>query len=267
MPLQSHPFDDAAEGYDRSFTDTWIGREFRAAVWRSIEPLFGSGDRVLELGCGTGEDTVWLARRGVRIVATDASRSMLEKTRAKIAAACVEPLVETRMVDLARIEQDSADLRGPFDGVLSNFGPLNCVADRRPVAQALASLVRPGGRAVVVVMGRCCPWEIGWHLIHGQPRTAFRRFRSGATARVGEQASLAVWYPSPRRVSREFAPLFRRRGLAAIGCFLPPPYLDHLATAHPRLIRRLAGVERRWCGSFPFTWLGDHFLLSLERSA
>jgi ubiquinone/menaquinone biosynthesis C-methylase UbiE len=259
-------FDGAARSYDRDFSRTALGRRLRDWVWQEVEPVIKSGDRVLELGCGTGEDTVRLARRGIRVRATDISPAMLEVTREKVAAAGVNALVETGRLDVARLAQVTSDSSGPFDGVLSNFGALNCIGDRTGVARALAGLVRPGGVVVTVIMGPFCPWEMVWHLYHLEPLTAIRRWRQGRSVHVGGGVSIPVWYPTPARVRREFADGFRQEGLVAIGCFLPPPYLAHLEENRPGLIRRLDGLEGRWRGTFPFTWCGDHFLQIFRRT-
>jgi ubiquinone/menaquinone biosynthesis C-methylase UbiE len=260
------PFDAVADGYDHSFSGTEIGRRLRAGVRRRVEGAYESGDRVLELGCGTGEDALWLARRGVRVLATDASSAMLEVTQRKADEAGLGALVQTRQLDLARLDSEADQLGFPFDGALSNFGPLNCVHDRTPVARALARLVRPGGLVAAVLMGPFCPWEVVWHLLHLEPATAVRRLRQGRPVDVGGGETVRVWYPSPARLQREFADGFRATGLVAIGCFLPPPYLAHLADTRPRLVRRLARLESRWQDRFPFTWCGDHYLMSLERN-
>lgn len=266
MAEQPHhrPFDAAAGSYDRDFTATRLGRRYRERVWSELATTFQTGDRVLELGCGTGEDAVWLARRGIRVLATDSSEAMLDAARRKAAAAGVEHLVTTRRLDLGATGT-SRDLNGPFEGVLSNFGALNCVPDRRPLARALAGLVAPGGRVLVVVMGPFCPWEVAWHLLHGKPATAFRRLRQGAPVPIAPGQAVRVWYPTPRRLRREFEPSFRRLGLTGIGCFLPPPYLEHLEDTRPRTIGRLAALEARWHGVPQLGWLADHFLLTLER--
>ena len=64
--------------------------------------LFQPGDQVLELGCGTGEDAIWLAKRGVRVLATDGSPAMLEATARKAQAEGVSELIETRRLDFTR---------------------------------------------------------------------------------------------------------------------------------------------------------------------
>src|SRR5581483_4470731 len=91
---QAVPFDSLAADYDRSFTASAIGRHMRAAVWRRLDAAFQPGERVLELNCGTGEDAVYLGRRGVRVLATDISTGMLDITRVKVERAGLADLVQ-----------------------------------------------------------------------------------------------------------------------------------------------------------------------------
>ncbi len=271
----NHPFDAAASDYDSDFTTTQLARWLREAVWAVLDSAFQPGDRVLELGCGTGEDAVWLARRGVRVVATDASLSMLEVARGKVEAAGVRSKVDLLHLDLASIDADRSpitdhrslisDHRPPFTGAFSNFGPLNCLADRRALAEALARWIEPGGKVVLVVMGPACPWEIGWHVLHGQPGAAFRRFGQGVAAHVGDGATIPVWYPSPRTLAREFSNGFEVKRVAGIGSVLPPSYLSHLVDRYPSLFSRLAKLDRRVGTTWPATWLNDHYLMVLQR--
>ncbi len=264
--MTAAPFDAVAGRYDHAFTHTPLGQWLREAVWEHVQAAFRPGDHILDLGCGTGEDAVWLAKRGVRVLATDASPAMLRVTRAKAEAAGVGDLVDVAPFDLDRLAPAlPLPPTGCFDGALSNFGALNCLADRRPVAEFLARLVRPAGRVVLVLMGPLCPWELLWHLGRGQVCTAFRRQRSGAEARVGP-ARVRVWYPSPLRLRREFAPHFRPAWSAGIGVVLPPSYLGHLVKRWPRLFSALAVLDRRLGALFPWTWLNDHYLIVFERT-
>jgi SAM-dependent methyltransferase len=219
----------------------------------------------LELGCGPGEDAVWLASRGVTVTATDASAKMLAVTSHKAEQAGVAGLVHTQRVDLERIADWEQGSSGGFDGAYANFGPLNCVEDRRAVAGALARLVRPGGMVVLVVMGPVCPWEIAWHVVRLRPRTAFRRFRSGVTGRVGGGATIRVWYPSPGRLRRELEPHFRVVEHAGVGLLLPPSEMGRLVERAPGLFERIARLDTRFAGRLPWRRLNDHYLVVLER--
>lgn len=247
------PFDAVAAGYDAAFGERLLGRRLRAAVRERL--AFPAGSRVLELGCGTGDDAAWLARRGVCVTATDASSAMLAIAEAKAAEAGVD-------VSFAQLDLESLDWGlGSFDGAFSNFGALNCVEDRRAVARALAACVGAGGRVVLVLMGPVCAWEIGWHLAHGRSRDAFRRLRAGATAHVGGGGRVRVWYPSAGRLRAEFSPWFEHRETTALGLLLPPSYLAGLVERSPGLFTRLGRLERR----LPLPWLADHYVVELQR--
>lgn len=260
-----HPFDAVATEYDVAFTERQLGRWLRAMVWQRFATAFEPGQHVLELGCGTGEDATWLAGRGVLVTATDASSTMLELTTQKAQAAGVGERVNVAQLDLTELQHRASVLNRQYDGVMSNFGPLNCVEDRQALVSTLAGLVRPGGRVVAGVMGPLCPWEIAWHLGHGEARTAFRRFRSGADARVGAGGTVKVWYPSIRRLRHEFEPYFQTLESAGIGLLLPPSAMGGLVDRAPRFFGLLAKLDRRFAETLPWRWLNDHYVLVLER--
>jgi SAM-dependent methyltransferase len=237
-------FDAVAPSYDAEFTDTRLGRWLRQRVWTHLS--FTAGERVLELGCGTGEDAAWLAQRGVSVLATDISPGMLAVAARKTAG-----------LDVAFAQQDAANLRvdGPFDGAFANFGVLNCVADLANLAARLP--VRRGGRFVAVVMGPFCLWETLWYAAHGDMRRATRRWRP-ATARIGGRA-LSVWYPSPRRLAAAFKPWFTMRHCAGLGTVLPPSCLSGLVNAWPEAVASLDG-------HMPFgAYWADHYIAVFER--
>jgi ubiquinone/menaquinone biosynthesis C-methylase UbiE len=259
---QGGGFDALAATYDAGFTQTPLGRRLRARVWACLERHFRPGQHILEVGCGTGEDAIWLAQRGISVTATDASAEMLMVAERKAARAGVAGRVVTRQLALEALAE--ADFERVFDGLLSDFGALNCVAPE-VIARTLGRWVRPGGRAVLVVMGPCCPWEIAWFLLHGHPRTAFRRLRpGGVTAEVGGQ-KLRVFYPSPGRLARMLAPEFRLLRLWGLGVALPTTDAANLVDRRPGLLDRLDRLETRLAGVFPFRLLGDHYVLELER--
>ena len=281
--LSAAAFDDSAATYDDAFTESTIGRLLRAAVWRRLDAQFRAGDRVLELNCGTGADAIHLAQRGVHVLATDVSEAMLAVTRRKVAQAGMEELVQVAKLDIADLaawgsslrsetrdqrsqDDDSSpsrdpisDLRPPVSGLLSNFGGLNCVADLAGVAQALAGLLKPGGRAILCIMGPLAPWEWAWYLRQGQVGKAFRRLRRDGVPWRG----LTIRYPSITALRRAFAPMFTVQRVSAIGALLPPSYVEPWAARHPALLARLNRIERRLETAWPLPWLADHYLIEM----
>jgi ubiquinone/menaquinone biosynthesis C-methylase UbiE len=73
-------YDQWAEVYDIDPNRT---RELAAAVLRQAELNLAGGD-VLEIGCGTGVNTLWLAERAASVLALDFSTEMLRHAQARV---------------------------------------------------------------------------------------------------------------------------------------------------------------------------------------
>ena len=261
-------FDLVAPRYDRDFTDQQLGAWLRGVVWREMQAVFQPGDSILDLGCGTGEDACHLAHAGIRVTGLDASSAMLEVAGTKVTEAELGDRVRLAQLDLRDVNtvDDFARFTNDefIDGAYANFGPLNCLPDRRPLASALARAIKPGGAFVAVLMGPTCPWELAWFLLHGHPRTATRRFRRGFRSIVGGQ-QMRVWYPSPHRLRTEFAPSFEHVKTVGVGVFLPPSDFGRLVARAPRLFAALNNVDDHARRHFPWTWLNDHYLSVFRR--
>ncbi len=258
-------FDAVARDYDQTFSAMPLAQLHRART-RARLAQFRAGMRVLELGCGTGEDAIWLAQRGVNVIATDASPAMLSQTRDKAMRARVESRIETRILDLNKLSPLPPPFQeGRVDAAFSNFGALNCVRDLRPLARYLAELLKPNAKLILVIMNPVCLWEIAVHLVRRDARGAFRRLqRGGALAHIGGNP-IRVWYPAPRAVEKIFAPHFTRTHLEAIGVLLPPPYLSNFAARRAHWVARLAQIEAKIARLFPFNLLGDHYLIEFRK--
>lgn len=239
-------FDSLAARYDRSWTNSPIGRIQRSAVWREIDPLVQPGDRILDLGCGTGEDALHLLEAGATVNAIDGSAGMVEAARRRG--------VNARLL---RIEQ-IGDLSGTYDLALSNFGALNCVRDLSALRQPLATLIRPGGFLAVCVMNRFCLWESVHYASRGQFQKAARRW-SGETK---TSSGLRVFYPSVRDIDYGWAPEFRLIRDRGIGVAVPPSCVQ----APDGLLPLLEACDAWIAGSAIGRTMADHRLLVFTRS-
>ena len=101
-------YNDWAETYDLDQNRT---RDLAAKTLRQVE-LNLAGRRVIEVGCGTGRNTVWLARPeagAASILALDFSKEMLARARARVN----DPKVRFIQHDVRTtwpVEDESADL-------------------------------------------------------------------------------------------------------------------------------------------------------------
>jgi trans-aconitate methyltransferase len=100
------------------------------------------GERILDIGCGTGQLTAEIARSGAHVVGLDKSPDMLAEAHKNFPA-------------LRFIEADVAhfDFPEPFDAVFSNAA-LHWVKDAQGAARSIARALRPGGRFIVEFGGR-----------------------------------------------------------------------------------------------------------------
>jgi len=259
LRLPAGPFDEEAAAYDSSFTQTALGTCLRAMVWQRLDAAITGFSRVLEIGCGTGEDAIHLAHRGHSVVATDASKPMLQIAKEKASRAGCAKRIEFRCVPMERLGSEmSGEL---FDAVHSNFGAVNCTSRLDEVIADIAPLLRSDAPLVWVVMGRHVPWEWAWFLARGKWRKAFRRQRTGGVSWRG----LRIVYPTPRELACSLNPYFTPVRRSALGFVLPPTFASQWLENSPRLLAALTQVERaaqRWQ---PLAALADHYIMEARR--
>jgi SAM-dependent methyltransferase len=257
-------FDAIAGRYDTLFSPTAnpLIPIMRERVYGVVARHFIPGSTLLELGCGTGEDTLALTARGYRIVASDPAPNMIAEARAKLSGAGdAVRFVNQGAGDLARTWPS---LGLSVDGVFSNFAPLNCEPSLGPVRQLLEHTLRPGGRFIGVVLPRWCPLEVALSLARGDLRTAVRRFQRTPTADV-EGQRFAMRYYGAGDFDRALGEGFRRIETRSLGLCLPPLSFGPAFARVPGLIRGLSTLEDRLAGLPGLRRMGDHVLVVYER--
>lgn len=175
---------------ERQHWDAGLYDDRHAFVWRhgaSLVELLAprSGERVLDLGCGTGHLTAQVRQAGADVVGLDRSAAMLEQARAAYP-------------ELEFVEGDARDFHfaRPFDAVFSN-AVLHWVREPEAVVRCLFEALKPGGRFVAEFGGR------------GNVREVLAAVRTAA-GRLGVHVEAPGWYfPSVG----EYAGLLEANGL------------------------------------------------------
>jgi SAM-dependent methyltransferase len=263
-------FDRLAPDYD-ALTGGEIFRLLRARTHRAFARSFDRGTRVLEIGCGTGLDTVFLASRGHEVIACDPSEEMVTRTLRRLARHGFEARATVMPCGLQDVQTylDALAPHEPFDAIVSNFGALNCVSHLAPLGALARRHLRPGGSVLLGLMTRMCALEAAYFTVTRRVRLAGRRLGSGAVLVPVAGIEVPTYYHRIREVCVALGDELRLAKIEGIGVAIPPPYLEpRWRSLPPRVRAMVTSVDAVIASWPPFNRLGDHVLLHFvkERS-
>jgi ubiquinone/menaquinone biosynthesis C-methylase UbiE len=211
-------YDTVGSGYDRALyfiaCDPLYEREIRRLIrGRRFR-------RIVELGCGTGKQTVLLAPHTEELTAFDISAESLRQAEARCARAGLRN-VAFRQQSIVRLPMDSESV----DAIFSYGDVISHVHDGyRQVFAESARILTPGGVMGFEVDGK---WELDM-LLHNPAERA----RAWATKGAGH---LRIWQDIPCKTftSRELRAVLREaglrvtrvRGVNIVHCLLPEQVL------------------------------------------
>ncbi len=152
----------AASDYDA--TMEWVFKSFYenedAVRETMLDPLrVGAGANVLETGCGTGRDSIRIARRldaGGHLYLQDLSPNMLRIGKEKIDGARSRGEIDCKVEFFTGNAVTLPFPDGSFDAAF-HFGGINLFGDKTKAIAEMARVVRKGGRVVIGDEG-LAPW-------------------------------------------------------------------------------------------------------------
>lgn len=167
-----------AEQYEGKHSFVW---RLGAGVIELLAPR--PGERILDLGCGTGQLTAEIAKQGAQVVGLDNSTNMIGQARQNY------PGIAFVLADAAGFR-----LEEPFDAVFSNAA-LHWVRNADAAAESIALALKPGGRFVAEFGG------------YGNTRSILHALRTALGPKA--DARCPWYYPS----IAEYSSLLERHGL------------------------------------------------------
>ncbi|MFZ4620824.1 MAG: class I SAM-dependent methyltransferase [Bacteroidota bacterium] len=232
----------------------------RSVVHRHVDALLKTGDTIVDINAGTGIDALHFAQLGYTVHAMDLAGGMVEQIRKKISEHRLEERVTTEQRSFA--EAGGLAPR-KFDHIFSNFGGLNCVPDLCPIAEQLATIIKPGGLITMVIMPKICPWEI-LHLLRGNTDIGLRRLhKDGVIAHI-EGHHFRTYYFSVNETIRAFGDSFSVVSIRGVASCSPPPTMEKFPKHFPRIYSFLQSCDERLSLYPPFNRWADQFILTLR---
>lgn len=247
-------YDQLAAGYEAGFFENAIASSARDRSRALYANWLKPDDRVADLGCGPGIDTVWLAERTASVVAVDCSPEMIRQLRQTAAGSAVRKRISAYTGDVFSSDGPLAEL-GDFDVLILGFGVLNYALDLRESLALLMRKLAPRGIIIASVLTRRSVWDLVWHwvLLHRKPARWSRRpseFTLGDATCVERHWVLEDFkkaIPGGSDVVH----------WEAMGHFAPPPYANSILERVPALRRRVLRMDYATRRSVAARWGGD----------
>lgn len=249
--------------FDEIYSGNTIVNYKRSRVRAHINQYLRPGSTILELNSGTGEDALYFASQGHTVHATDISTGMQQVLKQKAAAAGMAGSITTEICSYTQLAY--LKKQGPYDAIFSNFGGLNCTNQLDKVLASLPALLKPGGTVTMVIIPGFCLWET-LLLFKGKFKTAFRRFfsKNGRTAHI-EGQYFKCWYYNAGYVIKHTKKHFDVLSVEGLCTIVPPSYIEGFAEKHPAKYQWLKKWESRLKGTWPWKYIGDYYIISLQK--
>ncbi len=146
-------YDNLSSDYDHRFDNPRIN------YMRSVEKIVLLDSLkmglILDIGCGTGEQSLFLAEKGYRILGVDISKEMIKIAKERIKNANFRDNLSFVIASAEFLPfRDKS-----FDGIISIFGIFNHIPNVDTAFQETSRVLQTGGQGIFTVVNR---WNLTW---------------------------------------------------------------------------------------------------------
>jgi len=259
-------FDSEAIIYDQIFTYSKIGKTQREIVWKHLLSLISAKNiqSVLEINCGTGEDALFLNKKGIAVFPTDISSKMIEETNIKLAKNGFE--TNSSVVDLRKLNSKIIDKK--FDLIFSNFGGLNCVNEPeiKLFFENSSQLFKSKKNYLLVFMGKYCLIEKLYFLFKLKFSQMNRRsFKETINAKLKYDSVETTFY-SINQLKKSLPNDLKIVSNYPIGFFIPPSYLESFFMRRNLILNLLKKMESLIQNFSFLSNFSDHFIVHISNN-
>ncbi len=255
-------FDALASIYDSDFTHSIIGKRQRKVVWNYLKKQVGEHLDILELNGGTGEDAIFLAKQGHKVLTTDRSTEMLKASCQKFKN--IETKYPIRLKQLDLNQASLHDQTAKFNLVFSNFGGLNCI-DKTALNQLknfIDSRLKANGSAILIIMPKDTLLEKLYRRWTGQHGLILARQNEEGTEVSVAGDLVRTYFYNPNEIQKIFTGYTLKHSFIT---GLIPSYLEGKIQKYKTLFYPIFLLESVLIKTKRFSHWGDHFLIHLQK--
>lgn len=258
-------FDSVAYNYDKHIFGNRINTLLRDRSVEFLTKYLPKKSRILEIGCGTGAETMKLIRDGHEVVAVDISSNMLnilyEKARKeKLSDNLITLKLRASMIDQLIKRFDD----GYFDLTYSTFGALNCEPSIEVIPEYLFRLLKKDGYFIAGVYNKFCLSETVIDLVTLRFNRLLWRIKNPIKEGRSRFCLDIYSFSYPEFISL-FSPFFTPESTIGVPVLLPPSNFHRLIDGFGSRYEILKSIDKSLSRLWPFKFLGDHFLVALKR--
>lgn len=141
------------ESFPQNAEQFWTASDFRYKYHYHLPPLFDRiaeaypGAKLLEIGCGMGDDTAQWAKRNMKVTAIDLTEPAVECTRKRLQVCGLDAEVKTGNAEYLDFPDNTFD-------IVYSFGVLHHSPDTPKTIEEARRVLKPGGKALIMLYNR-----------------------------------------------------------------------------------------------------------------
>ncbi|MBE2217356.1 MAG: methyltransferase domain-containing protein [Ignavibacteria bacterium] len=228
------------------------------SLFQKILSEYGPGGKtVLDLGCGTGDDALFISESGAVVTAVDISQNMLDAAQNKSRASIGGKNIRFVKSDIERFLNDN---NTKYDLLISNFDAINYIEDIPAFSNGAACALKPGGSLIITVLNKVCLSEFFYSLL------TFRFSRAyWALLNRNKYLVNGLWLRSPGEMKKLLAENFTLVSATGVGIFIPPHNLEGMYGKISFLLPALLQAEKLGRRNRFFCNFSDHYIIEMVK--
>jgi len=207
-----------ASKYDNEFEKNKIGIITRNRIQSFIKIFVKQGIQVLDLGSGTGNDTLLLANLNCNVDAFDISEKMHNVTKKKVRKSRLGS-----QINFIHGNINNINITKKYDFILVNFGVINFVDDLVLFKKKVESMLTNNGIVFIVSYNDYCIWEKIYLTLINHPNR-YRRNHKNIKVNISNVEIIINPY-NPIEIEHIFSDGFTRLMIEPVNSFIPPAFM------------------------------------------